>query len=179
MSIAPDLSRLTSPLHLLDKVLAIGWGGYGHWRRVCNEGAAAEGAGKGGRGGEGARVAWLAQGVVTAKDGDWLLDREVEVLVAYFAHHDFIVTSSFTICRKLFGFFLALVNIVRQAYFLLNCFLQGLIRIFNRFLFLFLKLDYGSDVFEEIQALPILVSQVASLQLPAGTQSQHHRRVFI
>jgi hypothetical protein len=30
------------------------------------------------------------------------------------------------------------------------------------------------DIFEEIQALPILIEQVTSLQPPAGAQSQHH-----
>lgn len=94
VGIAPDLSGLPGPLHLLDKVLAIGRRCHGHQRRVRKVGATAKGAGEGRGRGEGAGEAWLAQGVVTAKERDWLLGRDVEVLLANLAHHIFIFPSS-------------------------------------------------------------------------------------
>ena len=85
MSIAPELAGLpAASLHLLEQVLAVGWGVYRHGRGGCVL-RAVEGAGERGLAREGARVARLAKDVVAAKERDWLLVRQVEVLGAFFA----------------------------------------------------------------------------------------------
>ena len=122
--IASEFCRLETALHLLDKVLAIHWLVNLHEEvlnlaRFTSEWALNSIAVR-----EGFPVALFADDILTAAQINWLLQRQIEVPVAYLTHHVRIHTSPILI-------FLVTLDLLLHLDFFLEFLLDFLLELFE------------------------------------------------